>query len=261
MKGIIVAAGVGSRLGELTKNTPKSLIEINGKSILERQIFAFKKLGITDITVIIGPHAEKYSFDGISFIHDDSYLEHDILSSFMFARKIINDDIIVSYGDVIFDEDILQPLINFKGLIGLGIDFDWEKNYDGLNNELKLEATVTQVRNEICVKIVDGRELKAKEHAVLEITDSKNEKLGEFVGLMKLSKQGGKIFTEKYEKLIKTHTGPFHEANSLSDAYFTDMLQELIKSNVNITPISVKGKWCEIDTMQDLKRAEKIFQN
>jgi len=43
MKGIIVAAGIGSRLGELTKNTPKSLIEINGKSILERQIFAFKK--------------------------------------------------------------------------------------------------------------------------------------------------------------------------------------------------------------------------
>ena len=259
MKGIIVAAGVGSRLGELTKNTPKSLIEINGKSILERQIFTFKKLGITDITVIIGPHAEKYSFEGISFIHDDSYLEHDILSSFMLTRKIINDDTIVSYGDVIFDENILRPLINFKGLIGLGIDFDWEKNYEGLSKELKLEATVTQVRNQICTKIVDGRELKSKDQAILEITDSKNEKLGEFVGLMKLSKQGGKIFTEKYEKLIKTHTGPFHEADSLSDAYFTDMLQELIESNVDISPISVKGKWCEIDTMQDLKRAEEMF--
>ena len=259
MKGIIVAAGVGSRLGELTKNTPKSLIEINGKSILERQIFAFKKSGITDITVIIGPHAEKYSFEGISFIHDDSYLEHDILSSFMLTRKIINDDTIVSYGDVVFDENILRPLINFKGLIGLGIDFDWEKNYEGLSKELKLEATVAQVRNQICIKIVDGRELKSKDQAILEITDSKNEKLGEFVGLMKLSKEGGEIFTEKYEKLIKTSTGPFHEANSLADAYFTDMLQELIESNVDITPISVNGKWCEIDTMQDVKRAEEIF--
>ena len=224
MKGIIVAAGLGSRLVELTKNTPKSLIEINGKSILERQIFAFKKLEITDITVIIGPHAEKYSFEGISFIHDDSYLEHDILSSFMLARKIIDDDTIVSYGDVIFDENILQPLINFKGLIGLGIDFDWEKNYEGLSKELKLEATVTQVRYQICTKIVDGRELKSKDHAILEITDSKNEKLGEFVGLMKLSKQGGKIFTEKYEKLIKTSTGPFHEANSLDDALFPTLI-------------------------------------
>ena len=169
MKGIIVAAGLGSRLGELTKNTPKSLIEINGKSILERQIFTFKKLGITDITVIIGPHAEKYSFEGISFIHDDSYLEHDILSSFMLAQKIINDETIVSYGDVMFDENILLPLINFKGLIGLGIDFDWEKNYEGLSKELKLEATVTQVRNQICTKIVDGRELKSKDQAILEI--------------------------------------------------------------------------------------------
>tara|TARA_B100000749_G_scaffold92945_1_gene70832 strand:+ start:49 stop:582 length:534 start_codon:yes stop_codon:yes gene_type:complete len=177
----------------------------------------------------------------------------------MLARKIIDDDTIVSYGDVIFDENILLPLINFKGLIGLGIDFDWEKNYEGLSKELKLEATVTQVRYQICTKIVDGRELKSKDQAILEITDSKNEKLGEFVGLMKLSKQGGKIFTEKYEKLIKTHTGPFHEADSLSDAYFTDMLQELIESNVDISPISVKGKWCEIDTMQDLKRAEEMF--
>ena len=215
MKGIIVAAGIGSRLGELTKNTPKSLIEINGKSILERQIFTFKKLGITDITVIIGPHAEKYSFEGISFIHDDSYLEHDILSSFMLARKIINDETIVSYGDVMFDENILQSLINF--------------------------------------------ELKSKDSLFSKLLDSENGKLGEFVGLMKLSKQGGKIFTEKYEKLIKTHTGPFHEADSLSDAYFTDMLQELIESNVDISPISVKGKWCEIDTMQDLKRAEEMF--
>jgi phosphoenolpyruvate phosphomutase len=177
----------------------------------------------------------------------------------MLARKIINDDTIVSYGDVIFDENILLPLINFKGLIGLGIDFDWEKNYEGQGKELKLEATVAQVRNQICTKIVDGRELKSKDQAILEITDSKNEKLGEFVGLMKLSKQGGKIFTEKYEKLIKTSTGPFHEANSLDDAYFTDMLQELIESNVDITPISVKGKWCEIDTVQDLKRAEEMF--
>ena len=44
MKAIIVAAGIGSRLGELTKELPKSLIDINGKSIIERQILSFKNL-------------------------------------------------------------------------------------------------------------------------------------------------------------------------------------------------------------------------
>ena len=52
MKAIIVAAGTGYRLGELAKDTPKSLLDVNGQSILERQISVFKKLGISDITVI-----------------------------------------------------------------------------------------------------------------------------------------------------------------------------------------------------------------
>ena len=127
MKAIIVAAGTGSRLGELAKDAPKSLLNVNGQSILERQISVFKKFGISDITVIIGPHTEKFTFKNISFIQDKNYLEHDILSSLMLARSIMHDDIIISYGDVIFDEHVLQSLINFKGSIGLGIDLNWEK--------------------------------------------------------------------------------------------------------------------------------------
>ena len=126
---LILAGGKGKRLGELTKHTPKSLIDINGQSILERQISIFKKLGISDITVIIGPHTEKFTFKNISFVQDKNYLEHDILSSLMLARSIMYDDIIVSYGDVIFDEQILQPLIDFKDSIGVGTDLNWEKNY------------------------------------------------------------------------------------------------------------------------------------
>ena len=62
-----------------------------------------------------------------------------------------------------------------------------------------------------------------------------------------------------YDEVIKTHKGKFHDADTVSKAYVTDMIQELIDSKIQITPISVKGKWCEIDTMQDLKRAEELF--
>jgi len=77
----------------------------------------------------------------------------------MLARSIMHDDIIISYGDVIFDEHILQSLINFKGSIGLGIDLNWEQNYGGSKLELKKEATTVQIKNNMCTKIVDGREL------------------------------------------------------------------------------------------------------
>ena len=258
MKVIIVAAGAGSRLSELTKDTPKSLLDVNGKSILERQISVFKKLGISDITVIIGPHTEKFTFKNISFIQDKNYLEHDILSSLMLAHSIMYDDVIVSYGDVIFDEHVLQPLINFKGSIGLCIDFNWEKNYDGRKLRLKQEATTVQIKNNMCTKIVDGREL-AKSKIKGDLKYSNYERLGEFVGLMRLSKHGSTIFIKRYEELINSHIGSFHDAPSISQAYFTDMLQELIDSGVEILPIPVQGKWCEIDTVEDLKRAEDMF--
>ena len=260
MKAIIVAAGTGSRLGELAKDTPKSLIDVNGQSILERQISVFKKFGISDITVIIGPHTEKFTFKNISFIQDKNYLEHDILSSLMLARSIMHDDIIISYGDVIFDEQILQSLINFKGSIGLCIDLNWEKNYGGSKLELKKEATTVQIKNNMCAKIVDGRELaKSKIKGNSKQSEHKKQELGEFVGLMRLSKHGSMIFIKRYEELINSHTGSFHDASSISQAYFTDMLQELIDNDIEILPIPVQGKWCEIDTIEDLKRAEYMF--
>ena len=52
MKVIIVAAGIGSRLGNLTNDLPKPLIDVNGKSILERQIELYRKFGINDIIII-----------------------------------------------------------------------------------------------------------------------------------------------------------------------------------------------------------------
>ena len=60
-------------------------------------------------------------------------------------------------------------------------------------------------------------------------------------------------------KSINSLSGKFHESDSILDAYFTDMLQELIDNDVKIFSIPVEGKWCEIDTIEDVKRAEKIF--
>jgi len=261
MKVIIMSAGIGSRCGELTKDIPKSLLDINGHSILERQILVLRKLGISDINVIIGPHTKKFTFENISFIQDENYLEHDILGSLMEARSIMLDEIIIIYGDVIFDEQVLQELINFNGLIGLGIDLNWEEKYVGKSLELKQEASTVQTKNNICKTIVDGREhMTSKNKINLKSSEHTKEKTGEFIGLMKLSKQGSTIFIKRYEELINSHSGPFHQSQSISKAYFTDMLQELIDNNVEIFSIPIQGKWCEIDTPDDVNIAKQIFR-
>ena len=90
---------------------------------------------------------------------------------------------------------------------------------------------------------------------------NENNDVGEFLGIVKFSPEGSELFVKKYEQLVKTHTEIFQQAPSISKAYLTDMIQELIDSKIEIEPVLISGKWCEIDTMQDLKNAEKIFSS
>ena len=65
---------------------------------------------------------------------------------------------------------------------------------------------------------------------------------------------------ENYLKLEQTNQGSFHKAPSLKKAYLTDMLQEMIDLKYDVKPIIINGKWCEIDTQQDLEKAKKLFR-
>ena len=79
------------------------------------------------------------------------------------------------------------------------------------------------------------------------------------MGIIKLSAIGSKTIIKKYEQLEKSHTGKFHDANSLEMANLVDILQELIDFKAKISPLIISGKWCEIDTPKDLERARRIF--
>ena len=65
MKAIIIAAGSAKRPGKQTRELPKGLLEINGKTILERQIDVLRNNEIQEIIIITGPHKEKFKFDKI----------------------------------------------------------------------------------------------------------------------------------------------------------------------------------------------------
>ena len=82
--------------------------------------------------------------------------------------------------------------------------------------------------------------------------------IGEFIGLIKLSKKGSKQLVDCYEK-IRAHKGKFHDAQSIEKAKIIDLLQELIENKIRVDIVPIIGKWCEIDTEQDLEFAKKKF--
>ena len=246
MKIIIIAAGSSTRLGKETLDVHKGLLKINDKSIIEMQLDLFKKNQLSNIIIIVGPNKENFKLKNVNYVLDDDFQNHDVLGSLMACKSIMNDEVLTSYSDIIFDENILHSMLDFKGDIGIAVDLDWEKNYANRIQHPKSEADNVLLENNKILKIKKN------------IKESKStQKLGEFMGLMKLSKNGAKIFVEKYEHLLKSHKGKFQNAPSLKKAYLTDMIQELIDSGFSVEPIIINGKWYEIDTPEDLDIVRK----
>ena len=248
MKAIVLAAGEGSRMGQLTQNIPKPLLDINGKSIIERQLSSLKQNGVLDIIIVTGPHHEKFNFKNVVYVNDLDYKKHNTLSSLMTARDYMNDEIIITYADQIFEEKIVKSMTEFTGDIGIAVDLDWEKNYVNRDQHPKSEAENV---------LINGNRILELRKNISECKE--NEKIGECLGLMKFSRKASKVFLDKYSELEISHQGKFHNASSLEKALISDMIQELIDSEINIEPIYVSGKWCEIDTPQDLQVARKLF--
>ena len=247
MKAIIIAAGDGSRLGNLTKDLPKSLVDVNGKSIIERQISTFKKNGIDEIIVIIGPNKDKFQLNDVEYIFDKNFHEHEQLGSLMAAGKHFQNDIVISFGDVIVDNKIMKQIVESTYDIGVAIDLKWKKNYENRTQHPKSEADLALIKSNKLTKIKKN----------LDYVE--NYQLGEFLGIVKLSDDGCKLLLKRYNEIRNDDNGRFHDAESSTKAYLTDMIQELIDSKIEIKPIFISGKWCEIDTIEDLKSAKDMF--
>ena len=249
MNAIIIAAGSGKRISDDVKSVPKSMVNVNGKPIINFQIEILKKSGINEIFVVTGKYHEKFNVNDVGYIHDKEHEKHDILGSLMEGKEFLKGNVVILYSDIIFEAKIIQQILKSNDDISIAIDMDWKKHYKNRNEHPESEAENVLLDSK-------GNIIEIRKN----IKDEKME-IGEFLGIMKVSNYGSEIFVKKYEEILKKHEGNFHSAPSISKAYLTDMLQELIDSNIKIEPVIVEGKWCEIDTMQDLKIAEELFNN
>ena len=140
MKVIFIAAGSSTRLGTKTLNFPKGLLKINNNSIIGIQLDLFKNKKISDIIIITGPNADKFNFNNVTYVNDTNHKKHDVLGSLMVAKSHMNDEMITTYSDIIFDEKILNSIMEFKGDIGIAVEVNWEKRYINRDQHPKSEA-------------------------------------------------------------------------------------------------------------------------
>ena len=248
MNAIILAAGMGIRLRPNTESVPKGMVKLFNKSLIERQIDIFKKCGIDDISIVTGYLAEKINFQSINYFKNENFSTTSGNESLYCAKQKLNDTIIC-YADLVFDISIIKKMIDFNGDVGIAVDSDWESRY--VERTLHPISEADNVLSDESGKIIELRKNIQKP----------NSNIGEFLGIMKLSRKGSSLFLKRFSELKESHVGAFHDSPSLKQSILPDMIQELIDLGINVKPIMISEKWFEIDTPQDLDFAKKIFEN
>tara|TARA_B100000029_G_scaffold473508_1_gene514963 strand:+ start:358 stop:1095 length:738 start_codon:yes stop_codon:yes gene_type:complete len=242
MKFLILAAGSGTRLGKQTETIPKALVKIKEKTILERQLDIIKNQNGNEVIVIAGPNKEKFFEFQVNVFYDNEFSKHEQLGSLISINEIFDEDVIVIFSDIIFDESVLDRIIKTNCDFGIAIDKNWEEKYIGRTQHPRSQADLVVLEENKIKKI--KKNLKEKNTL-------------EFIGITKFSSHGWKIFIELCKRLKKEHKGNFHDAEVFNQAYITDIFQELLDLNYDITPILIDGNWIEIDTPQDIEIANQ----
>ena len=136
-KGLILAAGRGSRMDHLTSDQPKCFTELGGKRLIDWQLESFDKASINKIAIVTGYLKEKFeAYEEIKF-NNENWHETNMVSSLMKAASFIDSDTIVSYSDIVFHKNAVRNLIKYDGDIVLGYDKSLIENVIDKNKKIK----------------------------------------------------------------------------------------------------------------------------
>lgn len=249
MKAIILAAGGGVRLNKYTKDMPKGMLKLAGQSLIERQIDNFRSLGINDVIIITGYMAEKIDYEGVRYYHNPNYQTTNMVESLFCAEGEFDDELIVSYGDIIYEKRILQGLVNKAGHIVVTVDREWEKYWKIRYGMVSQDTESLRLTRDGAVEEIGREELRVDQiHA-------------RYVGLIKFSQEGvnccKKIYHANKEKYWDK---PWQvSGKSFQQAYMTDMIQALIDAGLRVDAYPINGGWLEFDTNQDYEKMASML--
>jgi len=250
LNAIILAAGKGERLQPLTNDKPKCLVELFGKSLLEWQIEAFQSSGITDITIVSGYKSDLINFPEITILKNEKYESTNMVETLFSAKEKMLDSTIVSYGDIIFEKNVLESLINSPNDISVIVDKQWKRLWGKRFQD----------------PLSDAESLIIEDGCIVEIGQKVNsyEKIcGQYIGLMKFQGSGIDLIKRHYEEAknqANTGTNPLNASLPFEKSYLTDFLYSLIRGGATIKAVPVNNGWLEIDTLSDLDLYEFLYK-
>lgn len=244
MQAIILAAGMGKRLGELTQNNTKCMVEVNGTRLIDRFLTQLSALNLSRLVIVVGYEGQKlrdyigHRYDGklkIEYISNPIYDKTNNIYSLALAKdELCKDDTILLESDLIFEDSMLQMLVSHPDP-NLALVAKYETWMDGTM------VCIDDDRN--IVNFVPKQAFRYEDVDTYYKT----------VNIYKLSKE---FSANKYVPFLEAYTKAVG-----NNEYYENVLRIISFLNshdLKALPIG-NEKWYEIDDKQDLDIAEAIF--
>ena len=231
MKALILNSGLGSRMGVLTSEHPKCMTEISdADTILSRQLKLISDAGIKEVVMTTGYFDEvliNYCNSlglplNFTFVNNPLYAETNYIYSIYCAKEVLDDDILLMHGDLVFEESVLKEMLEEK------------------SSCMKVSSTIPLPDKDFKAVVTDG-EVKA---VGIEFFDSAMEAQA----LYKLNKEDWMIWLNKIIEFCE---------NDKRKCYAEVALNE-VTDECHIKAFDVKDRLCtEIDNPEDLEKVKK----
>lgn len=242
MKGLILSAGMGTRLHPLTRTRPKCLVQVAGKPMMQYQLDSLRQAGVEECTIVVGHMANavrtyfgsQYRGLSLSYVENTTYATTNNLFSLWLARGKFDDDILLLEADLVFDHSLVSELLSMDEPNVAVVD-RFQPNMDGT------------------VILAQGGAVKSM---VLKADQGPRFDYGpalKTVNIYRLSR-------ESLEGSIVPRMKEFLEAGR-DDQYYEAVFADLISTGRLDMAVMNTGdnKWAEIDTLDDLNHAERLF--
>jgi phosphoenolpyruvate phosphomutase len=240
VSALVLAASKGD-FGDLVKDKPKAMLRLRGRPILSWQADAFRRQGIRRIGVVRGYRKEAVDLTDLEYFDNDDHGKTGELASLHLAREFLKGDVVIAYGDIVFDNYILQNLLHQEGGIAIAVDGAWKLR---ARNDAKRDLVLTSGAYDPWG--VSSCELKA-----IGSDMSEDEASGEWTGLLCLKATHTPLVLNMLDKLAA------EEPDVLLRENLPALLNRLVEQGEVVHVVHSYGHWYDLDQHKDLRLASE----
>ncbi|RMG48934.1 MAG: phosphocholine cytidylyltransferase family protein [Acidobacteria bacterium] len=236
-RGLILAAGRGSRLGRLTSRRPKALVPLAGKPLIAHQLDSFREAGVHPVAVVSGYLGGQLRDLGVDLFENPEWSRTQMVRSLACAAPWLREGpTVISYGDVICAPSVLRRLAECEEEIAVACDLEWRRLWEARFDDPLADAETFRFAPDGSVAEIGHRPRR-----IAEIE-------AQYMGLFRLTPEGWRRIEQRLARWGRRETDGLD---------VTTLLDRLIEDDVRVAAVPVRGGWIEVDRPGDLELYER----